>query len=212
MTEILSQSERVELVSPNDDVLNKVAVEVTTQEISSTETQKLIKQMLKIAQGEQGDVNKRTMVGLASPQVGVSKRIIIVDVATTGMGEAPELRAYINPKIIKKSEQVEQGREGCYSTGNVCGNVDRSSEVTIEAFDQDGNLVSETWTGFTARIFQHEIDHLDGVRFPDRITDDAKLHWVESDKFGDYRTEWANWDILCSRSTWDDIKSGKKPR
>lgn len=212
MTEILSQSERVELVSPNDDVLNKVAVEVTTQEISSTETQKLIKQMLKIAQGEQGDVNKRTMVGLASPQVGVSKRIIIVDVATTGMGETPELRAYINPKIIKKSEQVEQGREGCYSTGNVCGNVDRSSEVTIEAFDQDGNLVSETWTGFTARIFQHEIDHLDGVRFPDRITDDAKLHWVESDKFGDYRTEWANWDILCSRSTWDDIKSGKKPR
>ena len=212
MKERLTDPKELELklVSPNIEVLNQVSEEILPDVIGKKPTQELIDAMLKVANGEQGDKKRRTMVGLSAPQVGISKRVIVVDTASTGMGETPVLRAYVNPVIISKSEQTEQGREGCFSTGNVCGNVDRSSEVTIEAYDRKGNRVTETWTGFTARIFQHEIDHLDGVRFPDRITDDAKLHWVEPDKFGEYRTEWANWDILCPRSTWDGIKSGAK--
>lgn len=206
---LLDPSElELKLVSPNTEVLNEVAKEILPEAIRHKGTQELIEAMLKVANGGQGDKKRRTMVGLSAPQVGISKRVIVVDTASTGMGEPPVLRAYVNPVIIFKSEQTEQGREGCFSTGNVCGNVDRSSEVTVEAYDGKGNQVTETWTGFTARIFQHEIDHLDGVRFPDRITDDSKLHWVEPDKFGEYRTEWANWDILCPRSTWDGIKSG----
>ncbi|MEO8785130.1 MAG: peptide deformylase [Candidatus Saccharimonadales bacterium] len=200
----------LKLVSPNTEVLNQVSEEISPEAISHKATQELIDAMLRVANGEQGDKKRRTMVGLSAPQVGISKRVIVVDTASTGMGETPVLKAYVNPAIVSMSEQTEAGREGCFSTGNVCGNVDRSSEVTIEAYDRQGNQVTETWTGFTARIFQHEIDHLDGVRFPDRITDDAKLHWVEPDKFGEYRTEWANWDVLCSRSTWDGIKSGVK--
>ena len=199
----------LKLVSPNSEVLNKASEEVLPEAIAHKDTQELIEAMLKVANGEQGDKKRRTMVGLSAPQVGISKRVIIVDTASTGMGETPALKAYVNPVIIAKSEQTEAGREGCFSTGNVCGNVERSSEVTVEAYDRQGNRVTETWTGFTARIFQHEIDHLDGVRFPDRITDDAKLHWVEPDKFGDYRTEWATWDVLCPRRRWDEIKSGK---
>lgn len=212
MKERLTDPKELELklVSPNIEVLNQVSEEISPDVIGKKPTQELIDAMLKVANGEQGDKKRRTMVGLSAPQVGISKRVIVVDTASTGMGETPVLRAYVNPVIISKSEQTEQGREGCFSTGNVCGNVDRSSEVTIEAYDRKGNQVTETWTGFTARIFQHEIDHLDGVRFPDRIADDAKLHWVEPDKFGEYRTEWANWDILCPRSTWDSIKSEAK--
>jgi len=212
MKERLSDPKELELklVSPNTEVLNQVSEEILPEAVSQKVTQELIEAMLKVANGEQGDKKRRTMVGLSAPQVGISKRVIVVDTASTGMGEAPVLKAYVNPIIVTNSEQTEAGREGCFSTGNVCGNVDRSSEVTIEAYDRQGNQVTETWMGFTARIFQHEIDHLDGIRFPDRIADDAKLHWVEPDKFGEYRTEWANWDVLCPRSTWDGIKSGAK--
>lgn len=195
------------LLSPNSEVLNRVAEAIEIKEISSQEIQQLIDNMLRVANGEQGDTNRRTMVGLAAPQLGVSKRIIIIDTASTGMGETPELRAYINPVITSKSKHLEQGREGCFSTGNVCGNVDRSSEVVVSGYNRQGQLVSEVWAGFTARIFQHEIDHLDGIRFPDRITDDSKLHWVEPDKFGEYRTKWAGWQVLCSREQWERIKS-----
>lgn len=209
MAETLKSQHELEPVLPNNDILNKVAKAIPVEAITNKETQFLVDEMLRIANGTQGDKKRRTMVGLAAPQVGVSKRVIVVDVASTGMGEAPDLRAYINPVVSKRSKQTEPGREGCFSTGNVCGNVERSSEVTVDAYDRDGNLLSEHWTGFTARIFQHETDHLDGIRFPDRITDDTKLHWVEPDQFGDYRTQWAEWSELCPRTRWEEIKTGQ---
>jgi peptide deformylase len=195
-------------VLPGSDVLNQVATAIPVEAIMSKETQFLVAEMLRIANGTQGDKNRRTMVGLAAPQVGASKRVIVVDVASTGMGETPDLRAYINPRITERYKQTEPGREGCFSTGNVCGNVERSSHVTVEAYDSEGNPVTEQWSGFTARIFQHETDHLDGIRFPDRISDDTKLHWVEPDEFGEYRTKWAEWTELCTRDTWQNIKAG----
>jgi peptide deformylase len=209
MAEGLGSRHGLALVLPDNDVLNKVAAAIPVEAITLQETQLLVDEMLQLANGTQGDVKRRTMVGLAASQVGVSKRVIIIDVASTGMGETPELRAYINPVITERSEQTEPGREGCFSTGNVCGIVERSSEITIEAYDREGSPVSERWTGFTARIFQHETDHLDGIRFPDRIVDDTKLHLVEPDQFGEYRTRWAEWDMLCPRTMWKAIKVGR---
>jgi peptide deformylase len=209
MIEKLKHRPELEPVLPNNDVLNQVAAVIPVEAIASKETQFLVDELLRIANGIQGDKKRRTMVGLAAPQVGVSKRVIVIDIASTGMGETPDLRAYINPVITERSEQTEPGREGCFSTGNVCGNVERSSRVTVEAYDRGGNPISEQWTGFTARIFQHETDHLDGIRFPDRISDDTKLHWVEPDMFGEYRTRWAEWAELCSRTDWEAIKTGE---
>lgn len=123
----------LEPVLPENNILNQVAKAIPVEAIKGKETQFLVDEMLRIANGTQGDKKRRTMVGLAAPQVGVSKRVIIVDIASTGMGEVPDLRAYINPVVSKQSKQTEPGREGCFSTGNVCGNVERSSEVTVEA-------------------------------------------------------------------------------
>lgn len=210
MPERLAKMKELSPVAPSAEILNEKATDIAMTEILSHETQWLVDEMFKVANGTQGDTKRRTMVGLAAPQLGISKRIIIVDVASTGMGETPDLRAYINPKIVERSDQTEQGREGCFSTGNVCGIVERSSNIGIEALDRDGNPLSENWDSFTARIFQHEIDHLDGIRFPERIKDDTKLHWVEPEQFGEYRVHWADWAELCPRATWEAVKVGKE--
>ncbi len=201
--------ETLTLADPTSPTLNRVANLVSIDAINSPDIEDTISQMLHIAYGRQGDVKARTMVGLAAPQVGVSKRIIVVGVNSTGLGEIPDLKVFINPTIIYKSELTEEGREGCFSTGHICGVVSRSVSITVRAYDQTGKEIEVTLEGFPARVMQHEIDHLDGIRFPDHITDGNKLHWVETDEFGDYRDHWRTWGKYCSFEKWNAMKSGE---
>lgn len=96
-------------------------------------------------------------VGLAAPQVGVSKRIIVVD---DGNG----LQALINPQIIK-AEGSQWGPEGCLSVPGYFGDVERYGKVTVTAIDPNNKKLRIEAEGFLARIFQHEIDHLEGHLF-----------------------------------------------
>lgn len=208
MSEFLSSGINLDLLPPSSQILNQVAEDVSVEEIRSHDIQALIDGMARIAHGEQGDAERKTMVGLAAPQVGVSKRVILVAAAPVFSGAPGELQAYINPVIVAVSSTTEEDREGCYSTAKVCGIVERAFRVTIDAYDRHGNRVHESFEGFPARIFQHEIDHLDGIRFPDRITDDSKLHWVEPERYGEYRERWAEWDTPCPRGQWEAIKAG----
>ena len=101
-------------------------------------------------------------VGLAAPQVGVSKRIIVID------GEEDGLIILINPMIIKsEGELVEE--EGCLSIPGIYSQVKRSSQVTVKALNENGDQIEMTKEGLAARALQHEIDHLDGILFIDRI-------------------------------------------
>jgi len=101
-------------------------------------------------------------VGLAAPQVGVSKRIIVID------GEEEGLIALINPMIVKsEGELVEE--EGCLSIPGIYSQVKRSSKVTVKALNENGDPIEITKEGLAARALQHEIDHLDGILFIDRI-------------------------------------------
>lgn len=105
-------------------------------------------------------------VGLAAPQVGVSKRIIVID-TSAGEDDGMILRV-INPEII--SEEGEQlGEEGCLSVPGEYENVRRAEKVTVKAMDEEGNQYTMEAEGFLARVFQHEIDHLNGVLFIDRL-------------------------------------------
>jgi peptide deformylase len=164
--------------------------------------------MFRVAKGRQGDAKYPTLVGLAAPQIGISKRIVIIGVNAVGGGEQPDLRVYINPVITEVSAETEEGREGCYSTDRVCGVVERAKKITLIAYDRHGEKVIKIFEGFPARVAQHEVDHLNGIRFPDRITSDKKLHWVEEDEFGEYRTHWKEWSVLCPREKWLAIKAG----
>lgn len=133
-------------------------------------------------------------VGLAAPQVGVSQRVIVVEVAegsedgggerssTEAAGEPAEepaaprptkLYALVNPEITRHSGELEPGNEGCLSIPGYLGEVDRFSWATVKALDRHGKPFKLKVRGWPARVFQHEIDHLDGVLFIDR----AKRLW-----------------------------------
>lgn len=196
-------------VPPDSKVLNLVAHEIPAHDISDESTQDLVDKMFRVARGRQGDAKYPTLVGLAAPQIGVSKRVVIIGMNAVGDGEQPELKEFINPEIIDLSDEKEDGREGCFSTSRVCGIVERAKRVKVRAYDRQGKQFECELEGFPARVAQHEIDHLDGIRFPDRITDDNKLHWVEEEEFGDYRENWRNWSVNCPREKWEAIKLGK---
>jgi peptide deformylase len=204
-------SNMLEVIDPSSDILNQVADEIVPSEIASAEIQGVIDRMFEMAAGKgYGKKDTRQMVGLAAPQLGVSKRIIFIDLTATGANQQQNLQVIINPKIVDRSDDTGVGREACWSTGNICGIVERSSEVVIEGLDRNGEPVSLSLIGFVARIAQHETDHLDGIRFPDRIPFDepGRLHLVTPEKFEAYRNEWATWDILCERKKWEELKAG----
>lgn len=100
-------------------------------------------------------------IGLAAPQIGISKQIVVVDAADSG------LLALVNP-VIKTADGEELGLEGCLSVPNTLGEVPRATEVTVTAQDQCGNEIEIVAEGLLARVLQHEIDHLHGVLFIDR--------------------------------------------
>jgi peptide deformylase len=198
-------------LQPNDPILTRVAEPVDVKNIQSKETQDDINDMLDVALGEQRDAEKPLLVGLAAPQVGIQKRIILVDVIADGKGVIGDLRLYINPEIIWSTDEQSEWYEGCFSTSRVCGIVSRPIKIKIRAHTRDGKIVEEEHSGYTARIFQHEIDHLNGKEFTTHITDDDKLHWVEKEEFLKYRNEqgWRDWPNKCSRERWNRIKGIK---
>jgi peptide deformylase len=106
-------------------------------------------------------------VGLAAPQVGISKRVVVVDV---GDG----LHELINPEIVR-AEGQEIDSEGCLSIPGVVGEVARAALVEVKYLDRSGKECRLQAKGFLARAFQHEIDHLDGVLFIDRAKKISKL-------------------------------------
>lgn len=107
-------------------------------------------------------------VGIAAPQVGINKRIIWVKRFDKVDEEMP-FEVYLNPKIIKYSEEVKETMEGCLSIPDRREKVIRPDKITIEYQTLDGKLHQEIVDGFTSVIFQHEIDHLDGILYLDHL-------------------------------------------
>lgn len=113
-------------------------------------------------------------VGIAGPQVGISKNLIWVQ-RLDKTGEPFEF--YVNPKIIWRSKLIRQGAEGCLSIPDVREDVKRSYAIKLQHVDKTGKVQEELIEGFTAVIFQHEVDHLYGILFPDRIEESSKVEY-----------------------------------
>jgi peptide deformylase len=151
----------LEIVTTPDPVLRKKARKVTD---FGPDLQKLIDDMVETMHEAPG-------VGLAAPQVNVSQRVIVVEYGDDEDEEAPKkLYTLVNPEIIRYSTETVLGNEGCLSVLGYQGEVDRSVEVTVKALNRRGKPVKIKAKAWMARIFQHEIDHLEGVLFVDRAT------------------------------------------
>ena len=122
-----------------------------------------------------GDImHSASGVGLAAPQLGLSIRVIVYDV-----GEG--FHAIVNPQILKMSGEQMEPQEGCLSLPGLQGVVRRAQNVVVKGLDENGKPIRIRGEGYTARVIQHEVDHLDGILFIDRAEKDT-LHWVTADE------------------------------
>lgn len=155
-----------EIVFLPEPVLRRKAKPVTKFD---RELQTLIDDMIETMREAPG-------VGLAAPQVNISQQLAVIEYAEDEDEEenqdAPpkpkKLYVIINPEIIKASEEKVTGIEGCLSIPGLQGEVERHQSIQVKALNRHGNPVKLKVDGWMARIFQHEIDHLNGVLFTDR--------------------------------------------
>lgn len=152
------------IIQIDDDVKNPlrlIAEPVQKEEFGSVELKKMVALMQKSLFRENDGV------ALAAPQIGISKRIFVVAPAAYEDDVKVKPLVFINPTILKSSKKTEERQEGCLSVRWIYGKTKRHVATTVSAYDIDGNKFSYGGTGLIAHIFQHEIDHLDGILFTD---------------------------------------------
>ena len=163
------------LLNKDDHTLRKTAEPVYDVEFNTHELKALVEDMFDI-------MREKGAVGVAAPQIGISKQIIVFGTAYTKRRK-PEVQipdtALINPTLTILSEEQEVGYEGCLNSGDLMGHVPRATEVEYSGFDIEGNPICKRATGLEARILQHEVDHLHGILFFDRVEDKTTLTTYE---------------------------------
>jgi peptide deformylase len=120
--------------------------------------------------------------GLAAPQIGVSERVVIFGVQGNPRypdAEEVPFTVLVNPKLVILTREVEQDWEGCLSVPGMRGLVPRYTRLRYSGFDADGNPIEREAEGFHARVVQHECDHLDGILYPQRMTDLSQFGFNE---------------------------------
>lgn len=112
-------------------------------------------------------------IGLAAPQIGLSERIFVIDLTPLADDEHPEFKdfkkVFLNANITNRSGEIELVEEGCLSIPGIHEKVPREAQIEITYFDEKGQEYNETYTGFIARVIQHEYDHIEGILFTERI-------------------------------------------
>lgn len=146
----------LKIVTLGSEVLRRPAAEIVERD---EELARLVDDMFETMYEAHG-------IGLAAPQVGVSRRLIVVHVNEEG----EEPFALINPRVVEEGSAREKGEEGCLSIPGVSAYVERPATVVVEGETPEGEAVRIEADGMLARCLQHEIDHLDGVLFIDRLS------------------------------------------
>jgi len=154
-------------------ILQHKARKVEKDEIHTPEFQELVKDMLYT-------MKNTPSVGYAAPQIGVPIALAVLrpdrhDEKNKDRGHV----VIINPKITEYSKKKVKGVEGCMSCRQIVGEVERSESITVEYIDEKGEKQREEASGWWARIFQHEVDHLNGIVFIERMDDMKKLYTTQ---------------------------------
>jgi len=168
----MKETKRDKLILDKDaPVLRQIAKEVDPKDFGSKKLTSILTKMKKALHAEDDGV------AIAAPQIGESLRIFVVNgqalalikkVKVTDEAKVPEDMVFINPEIIKLSQKKKKMEEGCLSVRWLYGQVKRSEKITIKALDENGNRLEKGASGLLSQIFQHEIDHLNGILFIDK--------------------------------------------
>jgi len=151
-----------------------MAEEITPEEFADGTVTKIVKDLRQAIKTYK--VDGFTAVAIASPQIGVGKRVFIIEDQSEDEDRLPTIIA-VNPRLTKLSKKSHVVGEGCLSIPDLYGLVRRSTNVTLEAYDETGKKFSRGAGGLLAQIIQHEYDHLDGILFTDR----AEKIWEKSE-------------------------------
>lgn len=162
------------LVPENNPVLHSVAEEITAEEFTDGTVKKIISDLRKAIKTY--EVDGFTAVAIAAPQIGVGKRVFMIEDQSKDKDRLPTVIA-VNPRFLKISKKTHLVGEGCLSIPDRYGLVRRATNVTLEAQDEDGVTFTRGAGGLLAQIMQHEYDHLDGILFIDR----AEKVWIKKD-------------------------------
>ncbi len=146
-------------------VLRKVADDIDTDNFPNLK--ELIDNMFETMYDAEG-------IGLAAPQIGLDKRLFVVDLDPIHDEDHPEFegfkKVFINAEIVERSGEVEQVEEGCLSIPGIHEKVPREDRIVINYLDENLEEKEEEYSGFLARVIQHEYDHIEGIMFVDRIS------------------------------------------
>ncbi len=156
------------LVLQSHHALHAIAEEVPPEAITSTPIQKIIRDMRTALLSYEG--GEFSGLAIAAPQIGISLRIFLIEdtsIEHKDKRKIPSLVA-INPRLTKLSKKKLLMHEGCLSVENSYGTVERSVRATLQAYDEHGKKYERGASNLLAQIYQHEIDHLDGILFLDR--------------------------------------------
>ncbi len=145
----------------------------------SRKVQKVTPKLVALAERMLETMRNANGVGLAAPQVGVLQRLFVVELPEDEENnQPPETYVVFNPEIVKgRGEQI--GYEGCLSIPGYIGEVARQEQISVKGLDEKGRPLRLKVEGYLARVFQHEIDHLDGILYTDRLTEPDTFQPVE---------------------------------
>ncbi len=154
-----------------DPILRRQSATIKIKDINGSETQNLIESMKELL------LTKKLGIGLAAPQIGISLRLAVITIRASK--HRPDAKPFdlviINPEIIETAGRRKQMYEGCISGGpnrsGLFARVPRYKKIKLKYYNQNGNLQKKYFEGLTAHVLQHEVDHLNGVLFVDRVKD-----------------------------------------
>ena len=154
------------LVAQNHPALHGISEELTEEDFSNGTVKKILKDLR--AAIKTYNVDGFAAVAIAAPQIGVAKRMFLIEDQSGSEDERFPTLIAVNPKIIKTSKKTHEVGEGCLSVPDEYGVVRRHTNVTLRALDENGTEYERGAGGLLAQIMQHECDHLDGTLFIDR--------------------------------------------